>query len=97
VKKDVKSKVVAKKWLDGRLMANNDNLGEFGAKSWRRQPELSLLNFFFYWPTIKPFLGWHLGFHIFFHNGLPQGRTLFFTAELFWIRCIYSSYTPCVQ
>jgi len=34
--KDVKSKVAAKKWLDGRLMAknfNNDNSGEFGAKS----------------------------------------------------------------
>jgi len=35
-KKDAKSKVVAKKWLDGRLTAkkfNNDNSGEFGAKS----------------------------------------------------------------
>jgi len=32
----MKSKVAAKKWLDGRLMAkkfNNNNSGEFGAKS----------------------------------------------------------------
>jgi len=33
VKKDVKSKVAAKKWLDSRLMANNVNSDEFGAKS----------------------------------------------------------------
>ena len=34
----------------------------------------------------QPFLGRHLGFHIFFHHSLSQGRTLFFTAWLFWIR-----------
>jgi len=36
VKKDVKSKVMAKKWLDGRLIAkifSNNNSGDFGAKS----------------------------------------------------------------
>jgi len=35
VKKDMKYKIVAKKWLDGRVMAknfNNNNSGEFGAK-----------------------------------------------------------------
>jgi len=30
----------------------------------------------------QPFLGRQLGFHIFFHNGLLQGHTLFFTAGL---------------
>ena len=34
----------------------------------------------------QPFLGRHLGFHIFFHHSLFEGRTLFFTAWLFWIR-----------
>ena len=34
----------------------------------------------------QPFLGHHLGFHIFFHHSLSEGRTLFFTAWLFWIR-----------
>ena len=33
VKKDVKSKVVAKKWLRWQQNFNSDNLAEFGAKS----------------------------------------------------------------
>jgi len=33
VKKDVKSKVAAKKWLSNGKTFNNDNSGEFGAKS----------------------------------------------------------------
>ena len=31
----------------------------------------------------QPFLGCHLGFHIFFHNGLLGGRILYFIAGLF--------------
>jgi len=65
VKKDVKSKV-AKKWLDGRLMANNENSGEFDAKSWRRQPELSLLNFFSIGQPSSHFLAGTLDFTSFF-------------------------------
>ena len=34
----------------------------------------------------QPFLGRHLGFHIFFHHSLFEGCTVFFTAWLFWIR-----------
>jgi len=34
VKKDVKSKAAAKKWLWGRLMAKFDNSGEFDFYSW---------------------------------------------------------------
>jgi len=51
MKKDAKSKVAAKKWLDGRLMAkkiDNDNSGEFVLPSQSlapNSPELSLLNF----------------------------------------------------
>jgi len=33
VKKDVKSKVAAKKWLANGKIFNNNNSGEFGAKS----------------------------------------------------------------
>ena len=36
----------------------------------------------------QPFLGRHLGFHIFFHHSLFKGRTPFFTAWLFLIRYI---------
>jgi len=39
----------------------------------------------------QPFLGHHLGFHIFFHNGL-FGAAHFFTAGLFWIRYIFSNF-----
>ena len=43
-----------------------------------------LKNFVINLPS-QPFLGRHLGCHIFFHPGLFGGRTLF-TAWLFWFR-----------
>ena len=68
---------------DGRLMVkkfNNDNSGEFCAKTkqHKNSPELSLLKFLplTYVPS-QPLLGRHLGFHIFFHHSLFEGRTLF--------------------
>jgi len=72
MKKDVKSKVVAKKWLDGRLMKkeiNNENSDEFGVS-------------FCHYPTIKPFIGCHLGFHNFFYNVLFGGCTFFYSCAV---------------
>jgi len=57
---------------------NSDNSGEFGAETWRQihlnLPELSLLKNIL--PS-QPFLGHHLGFHIFFHNCFFGGHTFF--------------------
>ena len=41
----------------------------------QNSPELSLLNFLIIVPS-QPFLGRHLGFHIFFHHSLFEGRTI---------------------
>ena len=49
----------------------------------QNSPELLLLNFFTINLPSQPFLGRHLGFHIFFHHSLSEGCTLF-TAWLFW-------------
>ena len=42
-------------------------------------PELSLLKIFTIDLPLQPFLGRHLGFHIFFHHSLFEGRTLFYS------------------
>ena len=54
---------------------NNDNSGEFLCRLVLAQnsPELLLLKFL---PS-QPFLGRHLGFHIFFHHSFIEGRILF--------------------
>jgi len=45
VKKDVKSKVAAKKWLCNGKNLNNNNSGEFGAKSyWNMEKATQILN-----------------------------------------------------
>ena len=54
---------------------------------------LSISNFLH--SASQPFLGRHLGFHIFFHHSLFKGRTPFFTAWLFLIRYRgIQGYTP---
>jgi len=93
MKKDVKSKVVAKKWLwwprsgcDGRLMAKfliTTIQVNLVPNPWRRQDK-------FTWIVVikkkiaislpsQPFLGRHLGFHIFFHYGLFGAAPFFYS------------------
>ena len=69
------------------IMTIQVNLVPNRSETWRgntNSAELSLLKFLLlayhhHWAI----LGRHLGFHIFFHNGLLGGRTTFFTAGLF--------------
>ena len=74
---NVESKVAAKKWQVNSKNFDNDNSGEFGGKTWRRQHKFTRI---FIIKIIslpsQPFLGRHLVFHIFFHNGLLGGYTL---------------------
>jgi len=90
VKKDVKSKVAAKKWLDCRLMVKilmmiihvNCQILVKRGKGNTNSPELLLFAISL---QSRSSLGRHLGFHIFFfYNGLHT----FFTAGLFWIRLL---------
>jgi len=89
VKKDVKSKVAAKKWLDCRLkvkilmMTIHVNFQIFG-KGNTNSPELLLLIFFAVSLQSSHFLAATLDFTSFF----TMGCTLFFTAGLFWIRLL---------
>jgi len=88
VKKDVKSKVAAKrngcdcrliaKILTTTIQANLCYLLHISLRFGTKSLELSLLKkiFAINLPS-QPFLGHHLGFHIFFHNGLLEGCTLF--------------------
>ena len=56
-------------------------------------PKLSLLKIFTINLPSQPFLGRHLGFHIFFHHSLSEGRTLFLQLGCFGLDfisfCIY--------
>ena len=61
---------------------------------WRRQHKftwIAVTNFFSFSLPSQPFLGCHFGFHIFFPQQYSWGRTLFFTAGLFWIRYTYAT------
>jgi len=93
--KNVKSKVAAKNDCDRRLIAKilistiqanlccllHVSLG-FGTKfTWIVVIKIFSINL-----PPQPFLGRHLGFHIFFHNGLLWGSTLFLQLDCFWIR-----------
>ena len=42
----------------------------------------------------QPFLGRHLGFHIFFHHSLSQGRSLFLQLGCFWLD--FTSFCICI-
>ena len=67
---------------------NNNNSGEFGA-AWSigtKFTRIVVIKIFTINLPSQPFLGCHLGFHIFFHHSLFKGRTPFFTAWLFLIR-----------
>jgi len=84
VKKDVKSKVVTKKWLDSWLMAKNlimtiqVNLVPNPSEATPNSLELLLLKFLLL--TYHQAISWPpLGFHIFFHYGLLGGCTLFYS------------------
>jgi len=78
--------MVAKKWLyDGRLIAknfNNNDSGEFVLPSPHlapNLPDLLLLKFLLYIKlSSQPFLGRHLGFHIFFSQWPSWGTHTFF-------------------
>jgi len=91
----VKFKVAAKNGCDGRLitkiliMTIQVNLVPNRSEKWRgntNSAELALLKF-----SITAFLGCHLGFHIFFHNGLLGGLHTFLQLGCFWIRLNISS------
>ena len=62
VKKVVKSKVAAKKWLCNGKNFNNNNLGEFCAQIYKNG---RYQNFAIKLPS-QPFLGHHFGSHNFF-------------------------------
>ena len=60
----------------------------------QNSPELSLLNFFTINLPSEPFLGRHLGFHIFFHHSLFEGRTLFLQLGCFGLD--FTSFCICI-
>jgi len=82
---------------DGKLMVKfltttiQVNLASIPSETWRKQYHITWIvvikNFAISLPS-QPFLGRHLGFYIFFHNGLFEAAH-FFTAGLFWIRYVY--------
>ena len=86
VKKDVKSKVAAKKCCDGRLMVKiliTAIQVNFVLAS--NSPDLSLLKFLLLTYHHSHFLATTLDFEYFFILGF-LGAALFFTTWLFWIR-----------
>jgi len=97
--KDVKSKVVAKKWLVSRLMAKiliraiQVNLVPNTSETWRRQHKFTwivVIKVFAISLPSQPFLGRHLGFHIFIHNDLLGSHTLFSQLSCFGLDEIYT-------
>jgi len=64
------------------IMTIQVNLVPNPSETWRRQHKLTwivVIKFFTISLPSQPFLGCHLGFHIFFHNGLLEIRTLFYS------------------
>ena len=57
-------------------------------------PELSLLKFLPLTYHLQPFLGRHLGFHIFFHHSLFEGHTLFLQFGCFGLD--FTSFCICI-
>jgi len=79
---------------DGRLIAKNlittiqVNSVLILSETWRRQHKFTwivVIKIFAINLPSQPFLGCHLAFHIFFHNGLLGGCTLFLQLGCFWI------------
>ena len=61
----------------------------------QNSPELSLLKFLpLTYHHAQPFLGRHLGFHIFFHHSLLEGRTLFLQLGCFGLD--FTSFCICI-
>ena len=60
----------------------------------QNSPELSLLKICTINLPSQPFLGRHLGFHIFFHHSLSQGRTLFLQLSCFGLD--FTSFCICI-
>jgi len=59
------------------------------SETWRRQHKFAwivIIKIFAINLPSQSFLSRHLGSHIFFHNGLLGGRTLFLQLSFFWIR-----------
>ena len=76
------------------VMVGNSNLGEFFAKTKRHKnsPELSFIKIFTINLPSQPFLGRHLGFHIFFHHSLIEGRTAFLQLGCFGLDIYYRTF-----
>jgi len=86
VKKDVKSKVVAKNGCEGRLMVKilitiQVNLWPDSSKTWRMQNKFTQIVVIKNLPS-QPFLGRHLGFHNFFQNRVHTFLQLGFLIRL---------------
>ena len=84
---------------DGRLIAKilmmtiQVNLVPNYREMWRRQHKFTWIFVFKIFAISllsQPFLGCHLGFHIFFHTGLLVGCTLLFTAAVLHMLIMYT-------
>ena len=53
-----------------------------------------IIKIFTIYLSSQPFLGHHLGFHIFFHNSLFEGRTLFLQLGCFGLD--FTSFCICI-
>ena len=98
VKKVVKSKGAAKKWL--WWCSNNNSLGEFCADSkltWivlllKILPSTYTKEYYLHLPIpSQPFLGHTLWFHSFFTLAILNRAALFFTARLFLSRFAFTA------
>ena len=88
VKKDVKSKVAAKKWLVNGKNFNNNNSGEFLCRLVlaKNSPKLPLLKVLPLTYHHSHFLAATLDFTSYFIIAFLRAALVFFTAWLFWIR-----------
>jgi len=100
-KKAIVKKMGNQRWqprngCDGRLMAKflittiQVNFVPNPSEAWRRQHWIVIIKNFAISLPSQPFLGRHLGFHIFFHNGLFGATHIFFYS---WIRLLWLEHT----
>ena len=74
------------------IMTIQMNSVQTPSKMWRRQHRfiwIVIIKMFAINLPSQQFLGHHLGFHIFFHNGLLGGRTLFLQLGCFCVRDVW--------
>jgi len=80
---------------NGALKAKNlitiqVNLVPNCSETWRMQHKFTwivVIKIFAISPPLQPFLGCHFGFHIFFHNSILGGHTIFILQlGCFWLR-----------